>query len=138
MNFTDVKVWIKSCEGLKLHPYMDTTKHVTIGWGRNLDNGISLDEAQLMFENDFTRCHKELNCCDWFLNQPSNVQNGLLNMNFNLGITELDDFKGMIQALRNKDYTKAAQEALNSIWAKQVGERAKDVAVMIREGNAST
>ena len=54
-------------------------------------------------------------------------------MNFNLGINKLSQFHGMISALEAKNYTLAAQEALNSLWAKQVGDRAKQIAVMISE-----
>ena len=39
-------------------------------------------------------------------------------------------------ALTAKDYTKASIEALDSKWATQVGQRAKDVALMMRQGNA--
>ena len=48
-----LKDWIKSCEGYESHPYLDTVGKVTIGYGRNIgDNGISLEEAQIMFNND--------------------------------------------------------------------------------------
>ena len=57
MNNVDqsVQSWIKRDEGLKLEPYLDTTGHLTVGWGRNLQNGILLDEAELMFQNDLTQ-----------------------------------------------------------------------------------
>lgn len=130
----DIKKWIKCYEGLKLDTYIDTTGHLTVGWGRNLVNGINLDEAELMFENDFKRSVDELETQSWYINQSQNVKNALINMNFNLGIHKLLEFKKMILALEDKDYTKAAQEALDSLWAKQVGQRAKDVALMIRQG----
>lgn len=115
--------------------YTDSVGKLTIGWGRELqDNGISQAEADFMFDNDFARCQKELAQYSWYLDQPQNVKDALMNMNFNLGITKLLEFKKMITALVNKDYTKAAMEALNSKWAKQVGQRAKDVALMIRQG----
>jgi lysozyme len=129
----DVKSWIKKCEGFREHPYMDTTGHVTIGWGRNLDNGISVDEAELMFDNDFLRTVKELEQFIWYINQPENVQDALINMNFNLGIEKLLEFHQLIHALIDKDYNAAAQACLNSKWAIQVGQRAKDIAVMISE-----
>ena len=47
-----IQAWIKKNEGLDLNTYIDTTGHATVGWGRNLENGISLDEAELMFQND--------------------------------------------------------------------------------------
>ncbi len=133
MNNVDqsVQSWIKRDEGLKLEPYLDTTGHLTVGWGRNLQNGILLDEAELMFQNDLTQTVLELSRQSWYSSLPINVQNALINMNFNLGITKLLEFKEMIAALENKNYRAAAQAALNSLWAKQVPNRAKEIAVMI-------
>lgn len=130
----DVRDWIKKCEELRTHPYLDSTKHVSIGWGRNLDNGISVDEAQLMFDNDFKRTINELAEHNWYWMQPKGVQDALINMNFNLGINKLLGFKKMIAALTAKEYTTAAREALDSLWAKQVHKRAADIALMISEG----
>ena len=126
--------WIKLCEGLKLTVYVDTMGHESIGWGRNLDNGIRIDEAELMFQNDLKQTVSELEQCDWYVMQPEHVKNALINMNFNLGIHKLLQFKNMIAALKDKDYTNAAIHALDSLWSKQVGQRAKDIALMIRQG----
>lgn len=134
MTDEQLEAWIKKCEGLKLETYVDTTGHLTVGWGRNLDNGIRLDEAELMFQNDLKQATQELKECPWFLDLPDGVQKALINMNFNLGIHKLSTFKKMIAALVDKNYTLAAIEALDSLWAKQVGERAKDIALMIRQG----
>lgn len=135
---SDLKLWIKKHEGLKLFPYKDTLGNWTIGWGRNLNNGIYLNEAELMFQNDLDFTITELEHYDWFNEAPVNVQKALVNMNFNLGITKLLTFKKMIDALSAKNWTQASIEALNSKWARQVGNRAKDIALMIREGNAAT
>jgi len=133
-----IEDWIKGYEGLDLMPYIDTVGKLTIGWGRNLqDNGIRLDEAQLMFNNDYMQSLKELEGYSWFQMQPLNVKNALINMNFNLGIHRLTGFRKMINALINRNYTLAAQEALNSKWALQVGKRATDIAVMMREGDGT-
>lgn len=130
-----VKEWIKKCEGYSSLPYHDTVDKITIGWGRNLDdNGISPDEAELMFENDFAKCISDLSRHAWYLVQPQNVKDAMINMCFNLGINRLLGFKKMIEALTNNDYTNASLEALNSKWAIQVGQRAKDIALMIRQG----
>lgn len=134
-DITNLKSWIKQCEGFNDHPYLDTVGKVTIGWGRNLDDrGISVDEAELMLTNDINLCHEELLNYIWYQIQPEPVKWALINMCFNMGLSKLLSFKKMIAALCHKDYTTAAQEALNSKWALQVGQRAKDVAVMIREG----
>lgn len=135
MQTLDVKNWIKKCEECVLKPYYDSVGVLTIGWGRNLrDNGISQEEADYLFNNDFLSCERQLLDCSWYINQPEGVQAALINMCFNLGLPRLKGFKRMIAALEAKNYTLAAQEALNSKWATQVGQRAKDVAVMLREG----
>ncbi len=131
----NLKKWIKNCEKCVLRPYLDSQGILTIGWGRNLhDKGISQEEADFLFENDFADCERELLECSWYDNQPIGVQCALMNMCFNLGLPKLKGFKRMIAALEAKNYTLAAKEALDSKWATQVGQRAKDVAVMIREG----
>lgn len=134
VKVTDVQAWIKKCEALRIKPYVDTMGNLTIGWGRNLEKGISLDEAEFMFQNDLKQAISELASCDWYIWQPQGIKNALINMNFNLGIEKLLQFKRMIAALIDKNYTVAAQEALDSKWATQVGDRAKDVALMLREG----
>jgi len=134
-----IEDWIKYHEGFRQKPYIDTVGKITIGFGRNLqDNGISKEEADFMFKNDLNRCVNLLSGHQWYVIQPQNVKDALLNMCFNLGIGGLLKFKKMIKALEEKNYTQAAIEALNSKWASQVGQRAKDVALRIRQGNAET
>ena len=136
MTDVDLKTqtWIKTDEGLRLEGYVDTTGNYSIGWGRNLHNGISLDEAELMFQNDLNRTVKELEQYSWYIIQPQGVKDALINMNFNLGIHKLIEFTGMIHALIAKDYNKAAEEALNSLWAKQLPNRSKEITDVIRRG----
>jgi lysozyme len=130
----ELEQWIKSYEGLRLDTYIDTNGHCTIGWGHNLEDGITLDEAELIFQNDLKQAMKELEQCSWYVSQPPGVKQALVNMNFNLGITELLEFKVMIKCLESSDYTGAAQAVLNSLWAKQVHQRATDVALTFRAG----
>lgn len=134
-----LKQWIRNGEGYDNMPYIDTVGKLTIGYGRNLqDNGISKEEAEFMLSNDINRAVKELEQYSWYLTQPDKVKRALINMNFNLGITRFLTFKKMIAALINKDYTKAAMEALDSKWSHQIGNRAKDIATEIREGGTQT
>jgi lysozyme len=131
---TDIRAWIKHYEGYRDHPYVDSAGKVTIGYGRNLsDCGISREEAEMLFQNDFESCKKQLSEFEWYWEQPHLVRYALVNMCFNLGISKLLLFNKMIEALKEKNYTKAAIEALDSKWAKQVGQRAKDIASIIRE-----
>lgn len=133
MNKDQLKAWIKHYEGYSSKAYKDTNGKLTIGWGRNLDDdGISVTEAEMLLDNDMAITEKELLAESFYLNAPGNVKDALFNMCFNLGIEGLSEFKGMISAIESHDYTKAAKAALDSKWAEQVGQRAKDVALMMR------
>jgi lysozyme len=131
----NLKDWLILHEGLRLKPYQCPSDKLTIGVGRNLeDTGISHDEAIFMLENDIRRCREELMPYSWFNTQDLNRQAALVNMCFNLGLTRLLKFKRMIAALEKRDYTQAAKEALDSLWAQQVGARAYDIASVIKDG----
>lgn len=122
-------------EGMRLKPYRDTVGKLTIGVGRNLDdNGISEDEALVMLKNDIDQAFDELSQFDWFNSLKPVKQDALVNMCFNLGLPRLLSFKRMIAALEAGDYQTAADEALDSKWAVQVGERANRIAEVIRNG----
>ena len=53
-------------------------------------------------------------------------------MVYNLGLPNLLKFQNMLAALENNDGTTAADEALNSKWARQVGQRAQRIADIFR------
>jgi len=58
----------------------------------------------------------------------------LTEMAFNLGIPRLNGFKKMWKAIENGDYETAADEQLDSKWARQVGVRAMRLSKRMREG----
>lgn len=127
--------WITYYEGVRLKPYKCPAGKYTIGVGRNLEDlGISLEEAEVLLNNDIERCRSELSHYTWFCNAPLHVQDALIHMCFNLGLSRLLQFRKMIRALESKNYALAAHEALDSQWAKQLPKRANDVAMMIRQG----
>lgn len=122
-------------EGLRLKPYLDSVGKLTIGVGRNLDdNGISEAEALMMLRNDIANSQQELERFGWFRQLDSRRKDAILNMHFNLGLPRLLSFKKMIAALEQGKWDKAADEALNSRWAEQVGERAVRISSIIRHG----
>jgi lysozyme len=131
---TEIKDFIIKHEGLKLKPYYCPAGKLSIGVGRNIeDNGISEDEAMYMLNNDIFRCIEELETIfDDFSELPENIQIALIDMIFNLGKTRFLKFKKMIQAIKDKDFKKASEEAKNSHWCGQVGKRCDDVVEMMR------
>lgn len=122
-------------EGLRLKPYRDTVGKLTIGYGRNLDDvGISKEEALIMMRNDIAVSRRELSQYSWFRNLDDKRKDAVINMHFNLGLPRLLTFRNMIAALERGDYKRAADEALDSRWAVQVGERAVRIARVLRGG----
>ncbi len=123
-------------EGLELKPYVDTVGKLTIGIGRNLDDvGISEHEARFMLTTDIIAATDILDDnIPWWDDMPAAPARALLNMCFNLGYPRLSGFKKMLAALEAGDYHKAADEALDSRWASQVGDRSKRIADLIRSG----
>ena len=127
--------WLIDCEGLKHFPYKDTVGKLTIGVGSNLDDvGLSTEEISFMLDNDIARCKKNLSSFDWYTKSPEHVQMALINMCFNLGIGKLLKFTTMISFLKQGDYTSAANAAMHSLWARQVGERAHQVINLMSKG----
>jgi lysozyme len=123
-------------EGLKLKPYRCTADKLTIGIGRNLDDvGITRAEARMLLQNDIACTVSGLDLSTpWWWQLSDNRQRALANMAFNLGVPGLMKFKNMLAAMNNGDFARAADEALASKWADQVGERAHRIAKLIREG----
>lgn len=123
-------------EGLRLKVYTDTVGKTTIGCGRNLtDIGISEMEALYLLSNDIRRVSKQAqDAFPWFKSISVTRQDVVLSMVFNLGLAGFSKFKMLIQAIAVQDYERAAKEMLASLWAKQVGNRAKELATMMRTG----
>lgn len=127
---------LKRHEGFRGFPYLDTVRKMTIGYGRNLDdNGISEKEATLLLENDikniievpkkYIRVYEELSPLRKAV---------ILNMLFNMGESRFSKFLRMIAAINAKNFDGAADEMLNSAWARQVGNRATELAKDMKNG----
>lgn len=124
-------------EGVRLKPYVDTEGKITIGVGRNLsDNGITAYEADVMLANDMSEAEDDLRrVFRWFEGLDSIRQAAMVNITFNLGLTRLLTFRKALYAMAHRQYGQAADEFVDSLWAKQVGARAVELAAQIRTGN---
>lgn len=117
-------------EGFRSKPYRCSQGYLTIGYGTNLDAGITEREAQLLMVGKIDSLWYELNDkfhdVWWRLSQPR--QSVLMNMAYNLGINGLSKFKNMWAAIREGRDEDVVKEMLDSKWAEQVGKRAKELA----------
>ena len=127
---------LKRHEGLKLKPYKCTADKLTIGVGRNLEDvGISEEEAEMLLQNDIQRATVQIQAEFPWTEQLDEVRfAALINFTFNVGIGTVGKFVNAMALLRDGSYDMAADEFLNSRWAKQVGQRAVDVTDQIRTG----
>ena len=123
-------------EGLRLKPYRDARNKLTIGVGRNLDDaGITREEALMLLNNDIATVRREIErAFPWVSRLDPVRKNVILDMVFNLGLPRFRRFKKTIAAIKAEDWENAAREMLDSQWAKQVGERAKELAAMMKRG----
>lgn len=135
MNRTKLKLLLVKHEGDKRHPYKDTSGHLTIGVGRNLEaKPLSDDIVQAMLDEDILEAwHRCQRLFGGFDGLDEVRQHALLDMAFNLG-EKLADFTKMLVAVERRDWNDVAREALDSTWATQVGGRARTIAYMLATG----
>ena len=119
------------------HGYTDNQGYLTIGYGRLIDRkrggGLTEPEARQLLLNDIANAIEDLDRnIPWWYEMSDNAQRGLVNMCFNLGWPRLSGFKKMLAAMEEGDMQTAGDEALDSLWARQVKGRATRIANLIR------
>lgn len=139
MNRERLKKALVRHEGLRLKTYRCTAGKLTIGVGRNLDDvGISEPEAMVLLENDIDSVSKDLTrTLPWWTTLDDARREVLANMAFNMGIGTLLTFKNTLQAIKDGKYAEAAKMMLQSKWAAQVGNRAKELAAQMETGKCT-
>jgi lysozyme len=140
MNIKFLTEQLTRHEGKRSKLYKDTVGKWTIGIGRNLDDvGLYDDEINLMLSNDIRRHYKDLLIYLPWVEKLSEIrQNVLTNMCFNMGIGNqqkgLLSFRNTLDAIQIGDYFRASEMMLASKWAKQVGQRAVELAKQMANG----
>jgi len=129
---------IKRHEGVKPKVYLCSAGYETIGVGRNISEsglGLSDDEIDYLLANDIERVKGELSdTYFWFTAMNEVRQEAMIDICFNLGLTRLRGFVKALTAMSREQFDIAADEFMDSKWAKQVGMRATRVTEMIRTG----
>ncbi|NTV10478.1 MAG: lysozyme, partial [Zoogloea sp.] len=97
--------------------------------------GITRAEAVYLCGNDIDRVAGELDAhLPWWRSLDEVRQHVLMNMCFNLGIQKLQAFKNTLSLVQAGQYEAAARAMLASLWAQQVGDRAKRLAKEMETG----
>ena len=137
---------VRSAEGYSAYPYTDTTGHVTIGWGYNLTaKGMPESELRMMFERDFLSAVSVAHKWLWGVSLLG-VHDGktpiekvcvIVEMAFVMGYGGLSEWVNLKAAIQGDDWSGAATEIRNSLWATQAPERVERLArQMERKGRS--
>jgi lysozyme len=143
-------------EGVMLNIYQDSLGIDTIGIGRNVKDrgfskfelrmigktveeiylaGITEEDAYFLLKVDIDIVARELFNVKPVTGDVDSIrQLVLMDMAFNMGVPRLCKFINMWAALEQHDYNKAADEMLDSKWAKQVKSRATNLAHSMQYG----
>lgn len=139
MTPTNIEDQLVRDEEEVLHGYFDDEGYLTIGVGILIDKrrggGISQDESRYLLRNRIAAKKAELVAkIPWATSLDDARFGALLNMAFNLGVDGVLEFQNFLGFLKGGLWDAAAGEMLNSLWKKQVGERADRLAQQIRTG----
>ena len=123
-------------EGIKYEVYLDHLGYPTFGIGHlitdddpecgaSVGTKVDSDRVQEAFETDV---ESVLSDCErlyvQFEHLPEEVQLIIANMMFNMGRPRLSKFKGMKRGVDARDWNAAADEMVDSVWYRQVTNRA--------------
>ena len=126
---------LKRHEGYRSHAYRDTMGFLTIGYGLNIDAGISEPLAAQILEWQVAECTAAIAGALPFWDKLSQArQEVFVNMGYNLGVDGLLGFRKMISAAAAGDIVGVCREMRDSKWYKQVGSRADELIEKYRIG----
>jgi len=125
---------IKKHEGFRSTVYECTEGYETIGYGFAIKD-LKLDEdiAELILVRklaDLVARIKET--FPWTKDAPEVIQDVVVDMCYQLGINGFSKFKKTIYLLETEQYQEASVEMLDSLWAKQTPNRAKELSEEVR------
>lgn len=142
-HFPIIAAHLRREEGVIPHAYQDHLGFWTIGVGRLIDKRkggrLTDEEIDCLLANDIRRFVTAME--DWpawqAVKDDPYRATALLSMCFQMGPVGLGKFKNTLALIASKQWQVAADNMLQSLWAKQTPARAKRVAHMIATGTAA-
>ena len=127
---------IKEHEGFRNTIYLDTLGKATIGYGHLVVDDDDYVEGQVYSEEllykqfglDFDKAFLQAQELWEDYHLPHTAQEIIIEMVFQLGANGVSKFKNMWEALREHDFISAADEMLDSRWARQTPQRCEYLA----------
>lgn len=134
-------------EGLRLYVYDDANGqpivagytvigNPTIGYGRLLTSahGVTPAEAEMLLVHDVAAAEGDVEKLPVFAHLNTARKAALLDMDFNMGLATLEQFGSFLGLLAAAKYAGASEDLGNTLWAQQVGDRAKRIRRIIATG----
>ena len=136
MNMDKLREEIEYDEGVVYEVYLDHLGLPTFGIGHlvrdsdpehgaDVGTPVSKERVIEVFNQDMITvvedCHK---LYPDFPSLPEEVKRIIANMMFNMGYSRLKKFRKMRSAITNRDWNEAAVQMKDSLWARQVPNRA--------------
>ena len=120
---------IKEHEGYRSTVYQCTEGFDTIGYGFAIkDLKLSEEICDIILAEKLSKLQLDINSkFEWFEDSPEIVKDVVTNMCYQLGLSGFCKFKQTIYYLETEQYEEASLECLDSLWAKQTPNRAKDL-----------
>lgn len=128
---------LKRHEGYRDRAYQDIEGVWTIGYGTNLQE-LSIDEflaQKWLLEAAEDAAKHARQFPEWVFLDTDARRNVFIEMIYNMGPRRVAGFRNTLAAIREQDWETAAEEMLDSKWARQVGVRAKRLSELMKNGH---
>tara|TARA_R100000781_G_C4071868_1_gene124740 strand:+ start:570 stop:995 length:426 start_codon:yes stop_codon:yes gene_type:complete len=125
----DIVEDIKKHEGFRSKVYECTEGYDTIGYGFAIKD-LTMDEdvaTLILMKKLHTLLQRITVAFPWFKDIDETAKKVVINMCYQLGIRGFSKFKKTIYYLETEQYEEASIEMLDSLWAKQTPNRAKEL-----------
>jgi lysozyme len=126
---------IKKHEGYVGIVYKDSLGIDTIGYGFAIKD-LELDEdiCEIILERKITQLIDRIsNKFSWYKYMPQEIKDIVTEMCYQLGVTGFSKFKKTIAYLQDKKWEEASVEMLDSLWARQTPNRAKEMSDRVKK-----
>ena len=137
-DLNNLKEQIAKHEGYEPRVYKCPNGYDTIGYGFAIkDLYMDKEVADLILDKKIRGILANIEANEdwdsWFWDKPQNVKEVLINMIFQIGFTGVRKFRKTIQYIKDDNFLMAAEEMLDSKWARSDSpNRAKELSDIIK------
>ena len=118
-------------EGFRSKPYQCSEGVWTIGHGITW---VTEEESLHILSGRISQLHLKLEeQFDWYDGLPPEIKGVVIECCYQMGVKGWSNFRKAISHMKESNWKGAADEMLDSLWAKQTPNRAKRLASIVRD-----